>query len=138
MRNRMGAMPTVRLDVVKISGRANYSARCQFDIEARHTARKTLLRQSGLKLPIKSIERLKLHHIVPVSLSGALPAGHLHSLKNLALVDDDLHAAIHEFIDEQLRGVRAGQRTSVAIPILPEPVWNQMIRIAMADQRRHG
>lgn len=60
-----------------------------------------------------------IHHILPVALGGG------NDWQNLCLVPHDLHAVIHEYIDEQIDGMNYGETRQVIIPILSTcKIWN--------------
>jgi hypothetical protein len=64
-------------------------------------------------------EHYEVHHIVPLSLGGGITSA------NLSFVDHDFHAAIHRYINRQMRGMNFGEVRTINIPFVPSTIWHR-------------
>lgn len=55
-----------------------------------------------------------IHHILPLKLGGG------SEISNLVLLPNDVHARLHNIIDDQTHGMRVGHRGYIALPVVLE------------------
>ena len=59
----------------------------------------------------------QVHHIVPISLGGT------NNIRNLALVEPNVHHEIHRSIGWEISGLQRGERRTVRLPIRAGLIW---------------
>jgi hypothetical protein len=69
------------------------------------------------KMMREALRVLEVHHILPRFLHGQHHAG------NLALVESTKHSQIHDFINEQTRGMVVGKPRLIELPVDEGLVW---------------
>jgi len=90
---------------------------CQLRKDGRRTVRAF---KDAARCPLT--KGFEVHHVHPLNLGGT------NTWENLALVDPDLHKALHRYIDRQLAGSVMTDFKTIAIPTLAGRVWRSPFR----------
>ena len=66
----------------------------------------------------EELGEFQTHHILPVSLGGG------NEFENLAWVHPRLHEEIHQNINEQIQGMRVGDKRYIMLPMMNRLIWS--------------